>query len=143
MCRQYSQKKLETSSGLFITRGCPSYIRSDNGSEFTAKTLRRWLSDLNNGDSSKQISLYSQGRADNLLLSSAGLKINISNFTLNVSLGLDNIGISGSTINGDTTKSFGVKADIVQLKLGFESSTTVKVDYSTDQTTFVNASASG
>jgi len=58
-------------------------------------------------------------------------------------LGLDNIGISGLTINGDTTKSFGVKADIVQLKLGFESSTTVKVDYSTDQTTFVNASASG
>jgi len=43
------QNVIETLSGLFITRGCPSYIRSDNGSEFTAKTLRRWLSDLNIG----------------------------------------------------------------------------------------------
>jgi len=29
-----------------ITRGCPEYIRSDNGSEFTAKILRKWLSDI-------------------------------------------------------------------------------------------------
>ena len=29
---------------LFITRGMPAYIRSDNGSEFTATTVRDWLS---------------------------------------------------------------------------------------------------
>ena len=31
---------------LFITRGVPDYIRSDNGSEFTATTARDWLSRL-------------------------------------------------------------------------------------------------
>ncbi len=29
---------------LFTTRGTPEYIRSDNGSEFTAKAVRDWLS---------------------------------------------------------------------------------------------------
>lgn len=31
---------------LFVTRGTPVYIRSDNGSEFTAKVIRRWLSNV-------------------------------------------------------------------------------------------------
>ena len=31
---------------LFIQRGVPKYIRSDNGSEFTAKAVRRWLGRL-------------------------------------------------------------------------------------------------
>jgi putative transposase len=31
---------------LFIFRGIPDYIRSDNGSEFTAKVVRRWLNTL-------------------------------------------------------------------------------------------------
>jgi len=34
---------LETLSTLFITEGVPDYIRSDNGSEFTAKVLREWI----------------------------------------------------------------------------------------------------
>lgn len=37
---------IELLSGLFIQRGCPSYIRSDNGSEFTAKAIRGWLERL-------------------------------------------------------------------------------------------------
>ena len=28
---------------LFVSRGIPDYIRSDNGSEFTAELVRRWL----------------------------------------------------------------------------------------------------
>jgi putative transposase len=31
---------------LFLTRGVPEHIRSDNGAEFTAKAVRNWLEDL-------------------------------------------------------------------------------------------------
>ena len=92
------------------------------------------------GNSSKPISVYAQGRSDNPLLSSAGLKINIASFTLNVSLGLDNIGISGSVKNGKATNTFGLSADLSQLKIGFESSTTVKWDNDTNVTDYINAS---
>lgn len=37
---------LETLSTLFITEGVPDYIRSDNGSEFTAKVLRDWIESI-------------------------------------------------------------------------------------------------
>ena len=33
-------------SDLIIMRGTPEYIRSDNGSEFTAKKLMKWLADI-------------------------------------------------------------------------------------------------
>lgn len=31
---------------LFCSRGVPEHIRSDNGSEFTAKSIRKWLNEL-------------------------------------------------------------------------------------------------
>lgn len=37
---------LEALAELFLSRGVPKYIRSDNGSEFIAKALREWLSKL-------------------------------------------------------------------------------------------------
>ena len=37
---------LDELSTLFLTKGIPEYIRRDNGSEFTAETLRRWLKEL-------------------------------------------------------------------------------------------------
>ena len=37
---------LEVLDDLFIRRGIPEYIRSDNGSEFTAEAVRQWLSIL-------------------------------------------------------------------------------------------------
>ena len=37
---------LDTLSTLFITEGIPGYIRSDNGSEFTARTLRQWIESI-------------------------------------------------------------------------------------------------
>lgn len=41
-----SDNVLEVLEDLFIAEGVPGYIRSDNGSEFTAKTLREWLARL-------------------------------------------------------------------------------------------------
>lgn len=37
---------LEALAELFITNGVPDYIRSDNGAEFTAKEVRRWLAQV-------------------------------------------------------------------------------------------------
>ncbi|MCA9296228.1 MAG: IS3 family transposase, partial [Phycisphaerales bacterium] len=41
-----SDDVLEQLAGLFATRGVPEHIRSDNGSEFTAKTVREWLQNV-------------------------------------------------------------------------------------------------
>ena len=38
-----SQDVLERLSDLFVRRGVPAYIHSDNGSEFTARKVREWL----------------------------------------------------------------------------------------------------
>jgi transposase InsO family protein len=40
---------LETLGDLFLSKGLPKYIRSDNGPEFVAKRLRQWLKKLNVG----------------------------------------------------------------------------------------------
>ena len=41
--RLTSEDVLERLSDLFVRRGVPEHIRSDNGSEFTAKCVREWL----------------------------------------------------------------------------------------------------
>ena len=41
-----SQDVIDQLFYLFVFRGTPEYIRSDNGPEFTAKAVRRWLKDL-------------------------------------------------------------------------------------------------
>jgi len=42
------QSVIEVLTRLFWERGVPVYIRSDNGSEFTAKRVRAWLKYLEN-----------------------------------------------------------------------------------------------
>ncbi len=37
---------MDVLTDLFITRGMPDHIRSDNGSEFTAKSIKAWLPKL-------------------------------------------------------------------------------------------------
>jgi len=44
--RLTSEDMLDQLPQLFIQRQIPAYIRSDNGSEFTAKTVRKWLDTL-------------------------------------------------------------------------------------------------
>jgi putative transposase len=41
-----SMNVIECLSDLFIFRGTPSYLRSDNGAEFTAEIVRAWLEKL-------------------------------------------------------------------------------------------------
>ena len=41
-----SQDVIDVLFELFIFRGIPEHIRSDNGPEFTAKAVRRWLNRL-------------------------------------------------------------------------------------------------
>ena len=44
--RVRSQDVLDQLYDLFINRGTPEYIRSDNGPEFTAKLVREWLAGI-------------------------------------------------------------------------------------------------
>ncbi len=44
--RLSSQNVIEQLGELFITKGIPEHIRSDNGPEFTAKAVRKWLERL-------------------------------------------------------------------------------------------------
>mgnify|MGYP001818820665 FL=1 len=41
-----SWEVIESLADLFLSRGLPTYIRSDNGPEFTAKEVREWLGRL-------------------------------------------------------------------------------------------------
>ena len=41
-----SQDVIDELFNLFIFRGIPEHIRSDNGSEFTARAVRKWLDRL-------------------------------------------------------------------------------------------------
>nr|WP_319489342.1 RHS repeat-associated core domain-containing protein [uncultured Caproiciproducens sp.] len=95
------------------------------------------------GNSSKPISVYAIGVNNNTASSSVGLKINAPNFTLNISFGLNNTGVSGSIKNGTASNSFGLRASLAELKLGFESATTAKLSDKSNQTNYLNVSASG
>ena len=44
--RVTSESVIEQLADLFIRKGLPEHIRSDNGSEFTAKAIRHWLGRL-------------------------------------------------------------------------------------------------
>jgi len=44
-----ADRVLDVLTSLFLTRGVPRHIRSDNGPEFIAQTLRRWLKQVGVG----------------------------------------------------------------------------------------------
>jgi putative transposase len=44
--RLTSEDVIDQLFNLFILRGIPKHIRSDNGPEFTAKAIRKWLNDI-------------------------------------------------------------------------------------------------
>ena len=96
------------------------------------------------GDSSKPVSVYAEGDiTDPLGSSSAGIKFNVSNFTLDGSVALDNIGISGSWTSENRTNSLGISANLSEFKIGFEYSTAIQWDKTTHTTNYTNVSVSG
>ena len=103
----------------------------------TTKTIAK------HGDASKPLSVYARtDLAHPIKSSTAGIKINVGDVSLNLSFGLDNTGLSGAIKNGNTINSFGLKINLSELKLGFESATAYKWDDMT-QTTYANISISG
>ena len=95
------------------------------------------------GDSTKPISVYAKKDAEHpIKSSSAGLKVNIANFSLKLNLSLDNIGLSGSITEDDTTGSFGLRVNLSELKVGFEGATSIQWDENTSQTNYTNGSIS-
>jgi putative transposase len=44
-----SQEVIETLADVMLVRGIPEYLRSDNGPEFVARELRKWLANLGTG----------------------------------------------------------------------------------------------
>ena len=44
-CRWSSARVIEALADVMVRKGIPEYLRSDNGPEFVAKELRKWLAD--------------------------------------------------------------------------------------------------
>ncbi len=95
-----------------------------------------------NGNTSKPISVYAEHVTNNEITSSIGINFNIADFTLNINLGVTDIGIYGSIKKGNTSSGFGLKTDFSKLRIGFEGFTTIQSD-NTTETTFTNVSING
>ena len=93
--------------------------------------------------SSSIITFYAQGRIDDPILSSAGIRLNIFDFSLDISLGLDNTGITGSYTKDNEISSFALRADIMKFKVGFESKQTFFVDNYISKSSYIKADVSG
>jgi hypothetical protein len=95
------------------------------------------------GDSTKPISVYANGDLDDPIGSStAGLCFNSSDATLDISVGLDDIGVYFSTMNTNVTNSVGLRLNLQELKLGIETSTAITWDAMTE-TAYTNVSING
>ena len=64
---------METLADIMLGRGCPEYIRSDNGPEFIAKKLRSWLSSLGADQSSVESGKTHDTNNTVLLLAARGV----------------------------------------------------------------------
>ena len=92
------------------------------------------------GDSTKPVSGYGEARSDNYLLSSAGIKFNSSNTTLDISHGIDNTGFRVIRKSNEIDKSYGIIVNGPQLKIGYEYASIVKWDERTTVTNYTNIS---
>ncbi len=99
------------------------------------------------GNSDRFISAYAQGRMDNYLLSSAGVRIGGDKLKVKLNLALDDISlpvVTGSR-TGDTMieNSSGLRIDLTKLQVGIEMSTTITHSSGISDTTYTYYSISG
>ncbi len=92
---------------------------------------------------SKPVTAYIDSDIMAPMSSTAGLKVNFENISLKINVGLDDIGIYGSFTKGNTTNSLGLKVNVLELKVGFECSTSVEWDKYNTETSYANVSVSG
>lgn len=59
-------------------------------------------------------------RSDNINLSSVGVKFKAKKLSLNLSLGLDDIGLSGAIHNGSTDNTLALKTNLSNLRLALK-----------------------
>ena len=92
---------------------------------------------------SKPVTAYIDSDIKVPMSSTAGLKVNFKKISLKINVGLDDIGIYGSFTKENTTNSLGLKANVSELKVGFECSTSVEWDKYNTNTSYANVSVSG
>ena len=95
------------------------------------------------GNSSKPISVYSNGVSNKPLSSSAGFKINIGKYSLDLGFGLDNTALKFSITNEDITTSTAFKMDITKLQIGFEVEVETKIVENVYESAYANSSING
>ena len=95
------------------------------------------------GNSSKPISVYSNGVSNRPLSSSAGFKINIGKYSLDLGFGLDNTALKFSITNEDITTSTAFKMDITKLQIGFEVEVETKIVENVYESAYANSSING
>lgn len=96
------------------------------------------------GNASKPISVYANHAVENpIFSSSAGINAMINGLKLNVGLAMDDIGISGAIVDGNTTSAIRLKFELSDWgKIGVEISNSVTNGNITD-TTYTNVSING
>ena len=76
------------------------------------------------------------------IASTMGVKINKSKIAVDLSIGLENTGVSISYAGKNTTKAIGLQLNMNELKFGLEYSSTIQWDADITNTTFTNVSIS-
>lgn len=99
--RLNNEDLLERLTWLMSTRGVPTHIRSDNGSEFTAKVVRHWLSRV--GVTSDPLPYHAKAACASTFIISKGRVVNIN--LLNIMFVCTSSLIGCSVILGDISTS--------------------------------------
>ena len=90
----------------------------------------------NYGDSSKFSSVYATEQINNPVLSYVGYKLNISDYTLDLSLGLDNTGIKFLYNKDNSSYAFNLNADITKASINIGVENTIWVEPSSNTTQY-------